>query len=144
MIFLTDEPLVIAPLLAAVDHPSCGAVVNFCGIVRNHHQGRAVDHLEYEAYEPMAIAKLEQIRDEVRERWGTDRVAIAHRVGWLAIGDTAVAIAVAAPHRAEAFEACRYIMDRIKQDVPIFKRETWADGSSEWVGPEAEGASDGR
>lgn len=143
MIFLTDEPLTVAPLLAAVDHPTCGAIVTFCGIVRNHHQGRAVDHLEYEAYEPMALAKIEAIIAEVKERWGLDRLAVAHRVGRLEIGDTAVLIAVAAPHRAEAFAACQYLMDRIKQDVPIFKRETWADGSSEWVGPDTEGVSDG-
>ena len=138
MIFITEEPVVIAPLMAAVDHPSCGAVVNFVGVVRNQHQGRAVDHLEYEAYEPMAIAKIEEILGEVKDRWGIDRCAVTHRVGWLEIGDTAVAIAVAAPHRAEAFEACKYIMDRIKEDVPIFKKETWADGGSEWVGPEQE------
>jgi len=142
MILLTDQPLDPSALTAAVDHPSCGAVVNFLGVVRDQHRGRAVDHLAYEAYEPMAIEKIEAILGEVKQRWGIERVAVAHRLGRLEIGDAAVAIAVASGHRAEAFEACRYIMDRIKQDVPIFKHETWADGSSEWVGPETE-SSDG-
>lgn len=138
MILLTEEPLTVSAVYAAVDDPACGAVVNFCGVVRNHHRERPVGFLEYEAYDAMAIAKIREIFDEVESRWGLTRLAVAHRLGRLEIGDIAVVVAVAAPHRAEAFEACRYIMDRIKDEVPIFKHETWADGSSEWVGPDTE------
>lgn len=136
MIALADTPIHVAAVEAAVTDPACGAVVTFVGRVRDHHQGRAVDHLEYEAYEPMAVAQMQAVVAEARERWQLGPVAMVHRVGRLAIGDVAVAIAVAAGHRGEAFEACRYLIDRIKQVVPIWKHEFWADGSSEWVGPD--------
>lgn len=136
MVELTSQPIDVRRLEAAVADPAAGAVVTFLGQVRNHHRGRAVDHLEYEAYEPMAIDWLERIIAEALETWPLERIAVAHRLGRLEIGDTAVAICVSSAHRGEAFEACRHIMDRIKQDVPIWKHETWADGSSEWVGPE--------
>lgn len=137
MVILTSEPLDCAALEAVVADPSCGARVTFVGLVRDHHRGRPdVDHLEYEAFEPMARAELEKLIALARERHGVARVAIAHRLGRLEVGDVAVAVVVASPHRAEAFAACAELMDQIKQVVPIWKHETWRDGSSEWVGPE--------
>jgi molybdopterin synthase catalytic subunit len=135
---ITRDPLDPAPLVTLVQSPDMGAVVTFTGIVRNNFGGRTTAHLEYEAYEPMAVTVLRQIATEARNRWGTGAIAVHHRVGRLEIGETAVLIVVAAPHRHEAFEAAEAIMDRIKQIAPIWKREVWADGTSEWVGDEGE------
>ncbi len=127
-----------APLVALVQSPDMGALVTFAGVVRNNFGGRATAHLEYEAYEAMAVAVLEQIAAEERARWGTGLIAIHHRIGRLEIGETAVLIVVAAPHRREAFAAAEAAMDRIKEIAPIWKREVWADGDAEWVGDEKE------
>ena len=135
---ISEEPLDPAPLAALVQSPDMGAVVTFAGVVRNNFGGRATAYLEYEAFEPMASSVLEQLAAEARTQWGTGAIAIHHRIGRLAIGDTAVLIVVAAPHRHEAFEAAEQIMDRIKQVAPIWKKEIWADGASEWVGDEIE------
>lgn len=135
---IRTAPLDPAPLVALVQSPEMGAVVTFTGVVRNNFGGRATNHLEYEAYEPMAVAVLEQIAGELRAAWGTGPIAIHHRVGRLEIGETAVVIVVAAPHRREAFAAAEAAMDRIKAVAPIWKREVWADGDSEWVGSEQE------
>jgi molybdopterin synthase catalytic subunit len=135
---ITCEPLDPTPLVALVQSPDMGAVVTFAGIVRDNFGGRATAYLEYEAYEPMAVTVLRQIAAEARTRWGTGEIAVYHRVGRLEIGETAVLIVVASPHRHEAFEAAEAIMDRIKQIAPIWKREVWADGTSEWVGNEGE------
>jgi molybdopterin synthase catalytic subunit len=135
---IRSEPLDPTPLVALVGSPEMGAVVTFAGIVRNNFGGRATAYLEYEAYAPMAVKVLEQLAEEARTKWGTGPIAIHHRVGRLAIGETAVLIVVAAPHRHEAFEAAEQIMDRIKQVAPIWKKEIWADGASEWVGDEVE------
>lgn len=135
---ISDAPLDPMPLVRLVDSPDMGAIVTFAGNVRNNFGGRATAHLEYEAYAPMAVKVLEQLAEEARNQWGTGAIAIHHRVGRLAIGETAVLIVVAAPHRHEAFEAAEQIMDRIKQVAPIWKKEIWADGDSEWVGNEIE------
>jgi molybdopterin synthase catalytic subunit len=135
---ISREPLDPAPLVALVQSPDMGAVVTFAGVVRNNFGGRATAYLEYEAFEPMATNVLEQLAAEARAQWGTGAIAIHHRIGRLAIGETAVLIVVAAPHRHEAFEAAEQIMDRIKQVAPIWKKEIWADGASEWVGDEVE------
>jgi molybdopterin synthase catalytic subunit len=135
---ITNEQLDPAPLVALVQSPDMGAVVTFAGIVRNNFGGRATAYLEYQAYEPMAATVLRSLADEARARWHTGAIAIHHRVGQLKIGDTAVLIVVAAPHRHEAFEASEWLMDRIKEVAPIWKKEIWADGASEWVGNEAE------
>jgi len=140
MVELTTAPLDPEAVAARIEAPTIGGVVTFVGLVRNHHRGRAVAFLEYEAYEPMASERLAVILSEVAVRWPSCRCAVAHRLGRLEIGDAAVVVAVGSAHRAEAFEACRYVIDRIKVDVPIWKHETWADGSSEWVGPEQEPA----
>lgn len=135
---ICEAPLDAVPLQALVGNPDMGAVVTFAGIVRNHFGGRATAYLEYEAFAPMAVKVLEQIAAEARASWQTGEIAIHHRVGRLEIGETAVLIAVAAPHRHEAFAAAEWIMDRIKAVAPIWKKEIWADGASEWVGNEQE------
>jgi molybdopterin synthase catalytic subunit len=135
---ITNQPLDPAPLVALVQAPDMGALVTFAGIVRNNFGGRATAYLEYEAYESMAVVVLEQLASEARARLGTGAIAIHHRVGRLAIGETAVMIVVAAAHRHEAFEAAEWLMDRIKEVAPIWKKEIWADGASEWVGNEIE------
>jgi molybdopterin synthase catalytic subunit len=119
-----------------VDEAS-GALVTFAGTVRDHARGKAVTALEYEAYPPAATKMLEQIGDEIFERWGIRTVAIQHRYGLLQIGEVSVVIAVSSAHREVAFEACRYAIERIKVLVPIWKREIYADGAV-WIGSEAE------
>jgi molybdopterin synthase catalytic subunit len=133
---VTREPLDPAPLAALVSTADMGAVVTFAGVVRNNFGGRATARLEYEAYEEMATRVLAQIGAQARERWGTGAIAVHHRIGTLEIGQTAVLVVVAAPHRRAAFEAAEWIMDRIKAVAPIWKKEIWADGAAEWVGDE--------
>ena len=118
-----------------VAHPGAGAIATFIGTVRDHGRGRKVTHLEYEAYAPAAELTMAQIGDEIRERWGIDHVAITHRVGSLAVGEASVVISVASAHREGAFEACRYAIERIKEIVPIWKKEHYADGAA-WLGSE--------
>jgi molybdopterin synthase catalytic subunit len=137
MFKITTEVITGAEVREAVEGPDAGAVVLFFGTVRNNTGGRAVKYLEYEAYPPMAEKKMAEIAQEVSEKWGVDRVAMIHRVGKLEIGEVSVAVAVASPHRKDGFEACQYAMDRLKQIVPIWKREVWADGEAEWVKPDA-------
>lgn len=135
---IVREPLSIDALggeveaLARHAGTGCGAVGSFLGVVRATHQGRAVRHLEYEAFEPLALKVFEQIDGEVAEQWPGAVLGLRHRVGRLAIGEASVAIAVATAHRAEAFEACRYAIERVKQIAPIWKHEFFADGDA-WV-----------
>jgi molybdopterin synthase catalytic subunit len=116
-----------------VKRPTDGAVVTFDGIVRNNFDGRPVDYLEYEAYAAMAEKKLAEIAAEVRQKFAVGEVAMVHRIGRLEIGESSIVIAVAAPHRHAAFEACAYAMDRVKEDVPVWKKEFFADGEAHWV-----------
>jgi len=128
-------PLALEPLVSAVAADSDGvdgAVVTFYGLVRNHNQGRRVQYLEYEAYEPLAMRAFARIDDEVRGRWPGMRLALHHRTGRLDIGDESVAIVAASPHRADAFAACRYVIERVKQIVPVWKRE-YFDGGDVWI-----------
>jgi molybdopterin synthase catalytic subunit len=137
---LTHRAIDAALLARQVSSPGRGAVVSFVGVVRDHHAGREVTRLEYSAYEAMAEAECGRIVAEAEARWAVT-VAVEHRLGRLAIGDTAVAIAVAAAHRGEAFDACRHVIEAVKSRVPIWKREYYADGSVAWVDPTApEGA----
>ncbi len=129
---ITTQPLDPAPLVRLVQTDADGAVVTFSGVARNQFQGRASTQLTYEAYAEMAVPVLEQIADEARQQHAIGRVAVHHRVGTLAIGETAVLVVVAAPHRAAAFAAAQYVMDRIKAIAPIWKREHWADGGTDW------------
>ena|SRR5215208_2420902 len=131
--YLTSDPVELSTLLADVQSPSHGGVACFLGAVRDHHRGREVVRLEYSAYAPMAEAECGRIVAEAESRWKC-AIALRHRIGTLAIGDTAVAIAAASSHRDEAFAACRYVIEEVKRRVPIWKREVYADGSVAWVG----------
>jgi molybdopterin synthase catalytic subunit len=135
--WVTATPLEPRDVEALVAAPDAGAIVTFTGTVRDHARGRQVVALDYEAYEPAAEKMLARIGEEIRERWGIERVAIAHRIGYLTPGEASVVIAVASPHRAEAFDACRHAIERIKEIVPIWKKEHYADGAI-WVGSEAD------
>jgi len=129
---ITDKEISIDEVAARLADPANGAVVTFVGVVRGETDGREVRHLEYEAYPEMAEDMLRQIGDEVRARWTTIReVAIVHRMGKLAVGETAVVIALSAAHRPEVFDALRFAIERLKEIVPIWKKEVWADGE-EW------------
>lgn len=128
-------PLALDPLVSAIAACSDGvdgAFVTFYGLVRNHNQGRRVQHLEYEAYEPLALKTFARIDEEVRGRWPGMRIALHHRTGRLEIGEASVAIVTASPHRADAFAACRYVIERVKQIVPVWKRE-YFDGGDVWI-----------
>ena len=129
---ITSEPLDAAATTAAVETAHCGAVSVFVGLVRDHNAGRKVIGLEYECFEPLAIKSFERIASEAEEYWPEVRLAIAHRVGSLQIGEASVAIAAASPHRAEAFAASRYAIERIKQIAPIWKHERF-EGGDVWV-----------
>jgi molybdopterin synthase catalytic subunit len=133
---ITPEPLTLEPLVAHVERPEAGAVVTFAGNVRNHSRGRRVEHLEYDAYVPMAERKLAEIAAEAERRWDC-RVAVRHRTGRLEIGEPSVLIAVSAAHRAAAFDACRYVIDTLKTVVPIWKKEVW-EGGEVWIEGEGE------
>jgi len=131
------EPLALDTLIAAVTDRgdatgSDGAVATFLGLVRNHNVGRVVQHLEYEAYEPLALRAFERIDQEIQARWPDVRLALHHRIGRIEIGGASVAIATASPHRGHAFSACRYAIERIKQIAPIWKREFF-DGGDVWI-----------
>lgn len=137
MFKIIHEVIKAEDVIRAVEVGNAGAIVPFLGIVRNNTGGRKVAYLEYEAYAPMAEKKMAEIAQEISEKWGLDRVAMIHRIGRLEIGEVSVVVAVASPHRREAFEACKYAIDRLKQIVPIWKREVWEDGEEEWVKPDA-------
>jgi molybdopterin synthase catalytic subunit len=122
-----------AAVLARVGTEADGAVVLFVGIVRDHAEGRPVSGMTYEAYTSMASSELAALAGEAAERWRTDRVAVVHRTGALTLGEPSVAIAVSTPHRAEAYEASRWIIEAIKVRLPIWKHEHFTDGESRWV-----------
>ena len=132
LIRLTREPLNRDALVAAVSHPSAGGIVVFEGVVRDNARGKQVRYLEYDVYLEMAQQQIRTIVAEAQQRWGVERVAVAHRFGRLEIGEVSVIIVVAAPHRGEAFDACRYIIDTLKTTVPIWKKEVATNGE-EWV-----------
>nr|WKN37935.1 molybdenum cofactor biosynthesis protein MoaE [Tunicatimonas sp. TK19036] len=131
-ILLTDEKLQVEDALRKVQSDRAGAVDMFLGTVRNHTQDRRVVRLDYEAYDAMAVKEMEKLAMQVCDRWPVEKIAIHHRKGTLEIGDMAVIIAVATPHRQEAFEACKYTIDTLKQTVPIWKKEIFDDGEV-WV-----------
>jgi molybdopterin synthase catalytic subunit len=130
---LTDRTLSLDRCINAVRSEGMGGIVTFTGMVRLHSRGTTIDHLEYEAYAPMAVKVMTELCDEIEAEIPGTRIAVEHRVGSLAIGDIAVVIAAAAPHRAEAFTACRAMIDRLKDRVPIWKKEISVDGAA-WVG----------
>jgi len=137
---IAKEPINVQSVIDKVVQRDAGAITTFIGTVREMTKGKKTLFLIYEAYEPMAIKKLEQIGTEIQERWNGAEVAITHRVGRLAITDVAVVIAVSTPHRNDAYEANRYAIERIKEIVPIWKKEHWEDGQ-EWIGNQLETVS---
>ena len=135
---VTTDPLDLSTIVRFVENQlieapvSAGAVASFLGTVRNENQGHQVDHLEYEAYEPLAVKSFQQIADESSQLWPETHLAVHHRIGRLNIGDASVAIAAASPHRANAFSSCRYAIERIKQIAPIWKHE-YFEGGDVWI-----------
>jgi molybdopterin synthase catalytic subunit len=134
---LTRDPLDARRLEAAVSHAGAGAICTFTGVVRDNSRGRSVTHLDYEAYAEMAGAQMRKIADEIGEKWPEARVAMAHRTGKLEIGEASVVVSVSGPHRAEAIAACNWGIDRLKESVPIWKKEHAADGTFWIEGDEA-------
>lgn len=133
MFKLTDIAIDPSALTKTLKNDAAGAVVSFEGRVRDHNNGRAVDHLVYESYEKLAAKEAEAILKEARERYPVLEAHCVHRVGKLEIGEVAVWVAVASAHRKEAFDACEFIIDSVKHRLPIWKKETYSDGSFEWV-----------
>ena len=135
LLAIGPEPLQlerVAAAVAAADGGVDGAVVTFLGLVRNHNLGRSVRYLEYEAYEPLALKAFERIAAEIAERWPSVRLALHHRIGRLDVGEASIAIVVRSPHRGDAYAACRYAIERIKQIAPIWKHEFF-DGGEVWI-----------
>lgn len=133
MVRLTAEPIDYHALTDAVRSPHCGGVVLFLGTVRDLTGEQVTVFLDYEAYPPMAEKKMTEIETEVRQRWPVGDLAMVHRLGRLAVGDVSVAVAVSCPHRGQAFEACRYAINALKELVPIWKKENAPDGTGDWV-----------
>ena len=144
MVELTREPIDSQALLTSVQSPAAGAVVLFLGTVREFTAGRQTARLEYEAYDAMARNKLIELEQTALRRWNLTSCAIVHRLGTLELGEASVAVAVSSPHRGAAFEAGQWLIDTLKEVVPIWKREIWTDGSTEWVHPEKCSPTDAR
>jgi molybdopterin synthase catalytic subunit len=132
--YISDSPLDVVGLLASAHHPKAGALVLFSGEVRNHNLGRDVDYLEYEAYIPMASRMIKEILNEALRKWSLHIALAQHRIGKVEVGESAVVVITASSHRREAYEANRYIIDRIKHEVPIWKCEYFSDGTKKWGG----------
>ena len=133
---LTRDPISPAALLAEVASPECGGTCLFLGTVRDGPEDGGVTGIEYSAYEPMAVAELDRVRAEAVKRWPGARIAVRHRLGLVATEDASIGIAVAAPHREAAFAACRYVIEAVKQRLPVWKKELRADGTMLWVDPQ--------
>lgn len=141
---LVEHPIDTAALTAEVADVSNGATVLFVGTVRDMNEGRAVSGIEYSAYASMATLELDRIAREAAKKFGTENIVVEHRIGELALGDASVAIAVAHPRRASAFDAARHVIEQIKIRVPIWKLEHYRDGTREWVDPTATAAASGK
>jgi molybdopterin synthase catalytic subunit len=135
MIALTTDPIDVAQVLYSVQSPLAGAAVLFLGTTREVTGDRRTESLDYECYGDMAEKKMAELEAEARQRWPLVGCAIVHRVGHVAVGEASVAIAVSSPHREDAFAAGKWLIDTLKQAVPIWKKENWADGTSQWVHP---------
>ncbi|NHA66904.1 molybdenum cofactor biosynthesis protein MoaE [Phycicoccus flavus] len=133
LVAIRDEPLSVDEALGAVRHPRCGGVALFVGVVRDHDHGESVSGLDYSAH-PSAEATMREVCEQVLASSEAVRVAAVHRTGTLEVGDLAVVVAAAAPHRGQAFDACRAVIDTLKSRTPIWKHQTLGDGSAEWVG----------
>lgn len=136
---MVEAPIDLNILVAKVASPRAGGIATFLGVVRDNSLGRKVLYLFYEAYPPMAVKEMERVEAAVRERWEVESIAITHRIGRLEIGEASVAIAVSSPHRKEAIEACHFAIDRLKQTVPVWKKEYW-EGGEVWI-ENAEGST---
>lgn len=134
MVEITHSTIDVQRILGIVTNPESGAIDVFIGTTRNNSEGRGVLSLLYEAYEPMALKVMAQLEDEARSRWHVHRIAVVHRLGVIDPAEASVVVAVSSAHRKEAFEACRFLIDRVKQDVPIWKKERYVDGTEEWSG----------
>lgn len=144
MFEIAENPIDLAAVTAKVASPAAGAICTFTGATRDHHEGRRVFRLEYEAYPEMALAEMRKIGETARERWPIEKIAITHRIGVVPVGEASVVIAVSAAHRKAAFEACHFAIDRLKEVVPIWKKEHY-DGGEIWIGSQKGGAfPDGR
>ncbi len=132
MIEITDQPIQVQSCMDAVQSERAGAVDVFIGTVRNHNKNKEVIRLEFEAFDAMAVKKMKELAEEASRRWPVEKIAIVHRKGILEIGDIAVVIAVATPHRKDAFDACRWVIDTLKEVVPIWKKEMYENGE-EWL-----------
>jgi molybdopterin synthase catalytic subunit len=130
---IVSKPIDVAAVTAAVARPSAGATVTFVGTTRDHNDGRRVSRLEYEAYPEMALVEMRKIGETAQQRWPIDKVAVVHRIGVVPLGEASVVIAVSAGHRHAAFEACHFVIDRLKEVVPIWKKE-YFEGGEIWVG----------
>jgi molybdopterin synthase catalytic subunit len=131
---ITFAPLSLDEIYKLTDDPANGAIVVMSGTVRHQTEGKPVTYLEYQAYEPMALVVFQQIAGQIRQQWpDTNRIVIHHRVGSLQIGEISVLVGVGCPHRGEAFAACRYAIDTLKHNAPIWKKEHFSNGSSNWV-----------
>lgn len=135
MIELVRHPIDTAQLVARVQSAEAGAVVLFVGVTRDQTSGRPTASLDYESYEPMAEQKLSELEAEARQRWPISRCALVHRLGHVDLAEASVAVAVSTPHRQDAFDAAKWLIDSLKEVVPIWKKENWADGTSEWIHP---------
>lgn len=141
---LTVDPIDPSVHLREVGDPGHGAIVLFLGTVRGTNQGRSVEWIDYHAFEPMARSLLEAVLEEASDQFGIERAAVVHRLGKIGVGEISIALALSSPHRAEAFEAVRWMMDRIKRTVPIWKKESFEDGGSDWVAGADPREGDGR
>lgn len=135
MIDIVNTTIDEVALLQQVKSVSCGAVILFAGTTRRQTAGRETETLHYQAYGEMARSELERIRNQAMQRFGLEKCAIVHRVGEVPLGQTSIVVVVSSPHRKQAFDAASWIMDQVKQDVPIWKQEVWADGEKQWVHP---------
>lgn len=137
MLEIVSETIDTAIVLQSVQSDLAGASVLFCGTTRQYTDGRETVHLEYEAYEKMAIAKIHELHDQAQQKFAIEKVAIVHRLGVVPVGECSVAIAVSSAHRAAAFAAASWLIDTLKESVPIWKQETFSDGTQVWIHPEA-------
>ncbi len=140
MVSITHNPIDTAAVLASVKDADCGANVLFVGTTRRMTGKRETTRLEYECYEEMARAKMMSLVDAARDRWPIVKTSIVHRVGVVEIGEASIAVAVSAAHRSASFDAASWLLERLKQEVPVWKREVWADGQEEWIHPQGEAA----
>jgi molybdopterin synthase catalytic subunit len=144
MKILTEEPIRLDPLIDQIRAPDRGGIAIFLGLVRDHHLGKGVLGLDYSAYGEMAESVTNEIVREATGNRPRASVVVQHRVGALTVGDIAVAVVAAAPHRADAFDACRYVIEELKKRVPVWKKEMFVDGTVEWVDPTAGAGAQGR